>query len=299
MVQRTLRATSLVVGLAFLHGTGQAQSLIQDKKATSGTTDVYKDGFQRGDGPEVNPPVNETSIALMAGFALTTGNTENINLTGGGDVKLRRDMDKFRGAFFANFADGVPAGQTERQRTAENFQGLLRYGRLVSERFEIFTQISGRRDRFQSLDLRLNIDPGVAFYFINEEKQHLNLELGYDLQYDMRAPVAVDPAAGLYGTDTRHQLRSAALYDNTINEHLSFETALEYLQGFEDVSYIAGDGSSATGLPFRINWASALSTKIAGKFQMAAGFTLRYDHTPVVPKNLDTITSLSLVYTLQ
>ena len=53
------------------------------------------------------------------------------------------------------------------------------------------------------------------------------------------------------------------------------------------------------GTPFRINWALALSAKIASKFQMAAGFTLRYDHTPVVPKNLDTITSLSLVYTLQ
>lgn len=299
MVQRTLRATLLVAGFAFLHRTGQAQSLIKDKTATTGKTDVAQEGFQRGEGPAAAPSTDETSIALMAGLALTTGNTENISVTGGGDVKLRRDMDKFRGAFFANFAEGIPAGQTARQTTAENFQGLLRYGRLVSERLEFFVQLSGRRDRFQNLDLRLNVDPGLAYYFINQEKQHLNLELGYDLQYDMRSQEAINPAAGLYGTDTRHQLRTAALYDNTLNEHLTFETAVEYLQGFEDVSYVAGDGSSATGLPFRFNWATVLSAKIASKFQMAAAFTLRYDHTPVVPKNLDTITSLSLVYNLQ
>jgi len=284
MIQQKMCAAALATSVALLGQTGQAQSLIEDKKATSGSTDVAAEGFQRGEGPAELAPANETSISLMAGFALTSGNTENINLTGGGDVKLRRDMDKFRAALFANYARGIPAGSTESVPTAENFQGLLRYGRLLTEQFEIFVQVSGRRDYFQNLDLRLNVDPGLGYYFINQEKQHLNFELGYDLQYDMREQGAVDPAAGVYAS---------------MSENISIETDLEYLQGFEDVSYIAGDGTNATGLPFRINWATVLSARIASKFQMAAGFTLRYDHTPVVPKNLDTITSLSLVYTLQ
>lgn len=299
MIQQKMCAAALATSVALLGQTGQAQSLIEDKTATSGSTDVAAEGFQRGEGPAALAPADETSISLMAGFALTSGNTENINLTGGGDVKLRRDMDKFRAALFANYARGIPAGSTESVPTAENFQGLLRYGRLLTEQFEIFVQVSGRRDYFQNLDLRLNVDPGLGYYFINQEKQHLNFELGYDLQYDMREQGAVDPAAGVYATDTRHQLRAAGHYDNSMSDNITIETDLEYLQGFEDVSYIAGDGSNATGLPFRINWATVLSARIASKFQMAAGFTLRYDHTPVVPKNLDTITSLSLVYTLQ
>ena len=43
-----------------------------------------------------------------------------------------------------------------------------------------------RRDRFEGLDLRLDLDPGLAYYFINTKKHRLQGEAGYDFQYDIR-----------------------------------------------------------------------------------------------------------------
>src|SRR5690606_17937472 len=90
------------------------------------------------------------------------------------------------------------------------------------------------RDRFQGLDMRLNIDPGLAYYFIDQKAQAFWAELGYDLQYDVRRDEArEDPDTGAIAdkTQTRHNGRAFVGYDNQLNKAVTFNTGVEYLQG--------------------------------------------------------------------
>ena len=132
---------------------------------------------------------------------------------------------------------------------------------------------------------RLNVDPGVAYYFVDEASQELWGELGYDFQFDLNSQAAVD--AGSPATAVTHSGRVFAGYHNTLNEAVAFTTGLEYLQGISDTS------------AYRINFDAGLTSKIAGNFSLATTFSLRYNHQPLPGvKDTDTTTALSLVYQL-
>ena len=98
--------------------------------------------------------------------------------------------------------------------------------------------LSGRRDRFQGLDLRLNLDPGLAYYFVQGPKHQLWGEAGYDLQFDIRKNSAIETAIAsgqdLQKTDVRHSARLFAGYKNNLNDNVQFNTGVEYLQGLQD-----------------------------------------------------------------
>lgn len=282
----------LGVGLALCFVTAEAGaqgSLLAEKKASEGKTDVAQEGFQKAEASPVDPNIRETSAKLTAGGIVSTGNARSIAATLGGSLRMRRGADQYSADAAMNYGRAAITPGTEMQTTVENYQGRVRYDRFLSKRWALFAQVSGRRDQFQDLNLRLNFDPGIAYYFLIEEKQHLTFEAGYDLQYDIRdLDDPEDPTLALDATAVRHAVRLAAGYDNSINEHVTFETNIEYLQAF--------DPSEA----FRINWISFLSAKLSTSLAVAAGFTLRYDNFPLPGiEKLDTITTLNLVYTLR
>lgn len=288
---RTLVGLGLGACLAtFVPGIASAQtSLLADKKATEGKTEVAASGFQTAAKPA--EAADETSLKLSSGMFLATGNAQSFAVTGAGNLRLRRGENQYSADAAVNYAEARIAPATDQNTTVENFQGRIRYDRFLSEHWALFVQESGRRDRFQGLDLRLNFDPGVAYYFLVEPKQHLTFEAGYDLQYDVRDFAAIE-AAQLAGTpvtkaEVRHALRLYAGYDNSLNDFVKFDTGLEYLQAFLDERN------------FRINWISGLTSQLAQSFALSATFTLRYDNNPLPEvQKLDTITALSLVYTM-
>ena len=107
---------------------------------------------------------------------------------------------------------------------------------------------TGRHDRFQGLDFRLNIDPGVKYLFLKESDNALWGEAAYDFQYDVRrdsAPVDLDAAGKpkldgggqpviLDKTATDHSLRLFAGYRHAFNKEVTLSTGLEYLQSVVD-----------------------------------------------------------------
>jgi len=291
-MKTTASALGAGVALTLLAGQAAAQaSLVDDKKATSGTTDVHQEGFQKAQAP-VAEKVNETDAKVSAGAFLSTGNAKALAITGAGTLRLRRGFDQFTLDLAANYGEASVVPGTPQETTVENYQARARYDRFLSQKWALFAQESFRRDRFQGLDLRLNFDPGLAYYLLIEEKQHLTFEAGYDLQYDMRTTQAMDDAAAagtpVDATEVRHALRLYAGYDNSLNEHVRFDTGLEYLQAF------------AVAENFRINWVSSLTANLTEAFAVAAGFTLRFDNNPLPGiEQLDTITTLSLVYSLK
>lgn len=129
--------------------------------------------------------------------------------------------------------------------TANNLQALARYDRFLGN-VSLFLSAQARNDRFQGLDLRQQVDPGVAYYFINEKTTQLWVELGYDLLFDVRrndsrvqldadkkpaVDAAGQPLPLLAKTRTIHSARGFIGFEYVLNEGSKLVAGIEALQG--------------------------------------------------------------------
>jgi putative salt-induced outer membrane protein YdiY len=235
---------------------------------------------------------------LSFGALFGTGNARSTAITGGTNFRLRRSRHQASASFLGNYGRAATGPGTEPVDTVGNLQGRARYDLFVAERWSLFGMVTARHDPFQRLDLRLNVDPGVAFYVINGQKERLFVEAGYDFQYDVRASSAVQYALDgslvydaqgnpvpLPRTYITHAARLAGGYANRLDETFGFATDLEYLQ------------SLVEALRWRLNWNTTVSAQLVAKLALAATFTLRFDNDPLPRvKHLDTLSSVNLVY---
>ncbi|MCA9636089.1 MAG: DUF481 domain-containing protein [Myxococcales bacterium] len=269
--------------------------------ATSGKTEIEGQGKfgAAAAEPEEEESTDATELQIAAGGRLPTGNARAAAVTAAGNFRLRRDIHQFMAIFAGNYGAGAPAGSGYEVNVA-NLQGRMRYDVFFAKRWSAFLMLTGRNDRFQGLDFRVNIDPGVAFHILNKKNHRLWVEAGYDFQYDLRRWDAIiekdemgAPVLDMDGkyiltspkTQTVHAARLFAGYSNHISEKVTFDTGVEYLQSLLD------------GKTFRINWDNALTTQLVNRFSLAATFTLRYENHPLPNvRKLDTITAMNLVY---
>ncbi|MES1177849.1 MAG: DUF481 domain-containing protein [Myxococcales bacterium] len=263
--------------------------VMKQDAATSGKADVASEGFATAVTDKNKDDATEAKI--QAGALGASGNSRSLALTAMASVRARRAANELSAAAAANYGRSAATPDAATQTTMENYQGKLRYDRFVSDPMALFISLSGRRDRFQGLDLRLNMDPGLAYYFVQDPKHQLWGEAGYDLQFDIRrnSAIAAGIASGqnLEKTDVRHSARLFAGYKNNLNENVQFNTGVEYLQGLQDTKF------------WRFNWDVGLSAAIATHFSLASTFSLRYDNSPLPGiKTTDTLTAFNLVYTL-
>lgn len=268
----------------------QPAGLMKQDAASAGKTDVAAEGFQAAERDKEDAK-DATEAKISAGGMLTTGNARSLAATTAGNFRLRRSLNQLSIAAAANYSRAAANADADMETTVENYQGKVRYDRFVAKQLALFLSTSARRDRFQGLDLRLNLDPGVAYYFIDEKAQQLWTEIGYDLQYDVRRDENIDAAAAkgesVDKTKVQHSGRLFAGYTNSVNEHVKFNTGVEYLQGLPETER------------WRLNWDVGLSSAIGGDFSLATTFSLKYDHAPLPGvKELDTVTAINLVYTL-
>ena len=101
----------------------------------------------------------------------------------------------------------------------------------------------------------------MAYYLIEDAKQQLWLEGGYDLQYDIRRDdeIAAALAKGedVKKTEVRHSGRAFTGYENKINERVSGSVGVEYIQSVQDST------------KWRLNGDASLASNIAGNFSTA------------------------------
>lgn len=266
------------------------QGLMAQDAASTGTTEVGGGGFEAAAAKEEGAK-EESDLELSAGGLLTSGNSRSTAVTGAGTLRLRRADNQYGANFAANYARAASGAGEPMETSVSNIQGRVRYDRYLSDAWSLFAAETARRDRFQGLVLRLNFDPGVAYYFFDYEKHRLQGELGYDLQYDVRRDdtIAASAAEGINvdKTEVDHSGRAFAGYENKLYPAVSFWTGLEYIQSITESER------------WRLNWDVSLTSSIAESFSLAATFSLRYDNSPLPGiEKTDTTTALSLVYTL-
>lgn len=296
MNQRTLTsagaaATALACSLVGTVALAQpAEGLASMDAASEGTTDVAHEGFETIDVAEADSG-NATEFKLSAGGLFTSGNSKLIATTGAARFRARRGDNQLSLATAANYTRTQVEvdGDRSTETTVNNYQGRARYDRFLGEGLAAFLAMSARSDKFQGLLLRYNVDPGLAYYFIDREQIQFWGEAGYDFQYDIRrfdnVQAAAEEGVDLDRTDERHSMRLFLGYDNSLNEAVTVNMGVEYLQAVPDTEY------------WRMNFDLGLTSAIANSLSIATTFSLRYDNTPLpdVVKT-DTVTSVSLVY---
>jgi len=261
---------------------------VKANTATKGSTDVAKGGFVGSEAPKDDDPKYVNDVSLGLGGLFSAGNARTIAVTSLAKARFRRDEHQLSFAGVANFARAGKKG-TPVDTTVENFQGLLRYDYFFSNNISVFLQSTGRHDRFQGLDLRLNVDPGVAYYFINTKTHRLQIEAGYDLQHDVRrneSLVQPPPAPPLDKTKTLHNARIFLGYENKLRKEVALIASAEYLQNFADLD------------TYRFIFDIGLKSNVSDKFALATTYTARYENKPLpTVEDLDSIASINLVYT--
>jgi putative salt-induced outer membrane protein len=270
---------------------------VKAQTATKGTTDLAKGGFVTSAAPKDDDPRVVNDVSLGLGGLFSAGNARTIAVTTLGRMRFRRDEHQATFAGTGNYARAGKKGEPI-DTTVENFQGLLRYDYYLTNEVSLFLQSTARRDKFQGLDLRLNVDPGVAYYFINTKTHRLQIEGGYDLQHDIRrnesraqpvpagSPPGTPPPPPVDKTKTLHNARIFLGYENKLRKEVSLITSVEYLQNFADIEtyrFIADIG---------------LKSNIADSLALATTYTARYENKPLpTVADLDSIASVNLVYT--
>lgn len=267
-----------------------APGLAASKPASSGSTDVATSTFEAAQKADATAK-DATESKISGGGLFTAGNTQSTSITSGATFRMRRGNNQLTSAAAANYAEARAPGETATRKTVENFQAKSRYDRFLTKVVTVFGAASLRSDRFQGLDLRLNLDPGFAFYAVDAKTTQLWSEIGYDYQHDIRNDAALDAARvtnpTLSKTEDRHSGRLFVGYNDSFNKNVSLSTGIEFLQAFVHTQNR------------RINWDISLSSAIAGRLSVANTFSLRYDHNPLPGiKTTDAIESVSLVYTL-
>ena len=280
-------------------GTGVAQ-------ASSGSTELDGQGsFQAVQEPAEGDDATELSIS--SGGILSTGNANQAAATGAVNFRLRRGDHQFSSVALGNYGASKLDKEQPFETTVKNVQGRVRYDYFFAKRWSAFGMVTARNDTFQQLNLRMNVDPGVAFYVLPAAKHRLWFEAGYDFQYDIRtrAGYALTNDEGMFvdaegnvvtnvddaavdeaeRTATNHAARLFAGYSNHLSDAVSFDTGIEYLQSF------------ITPEALRVNFDAGLTAALSQKFSISTTFTLRYDNNPLPDvEKLDTVTAVNLAY---
>jgi hypothetical protein len=242
--------------------------------------------------PKLENKLDGTTASLSAGGQISTGNSELTAGTASGTYDTRFSNNGIGFSLLGNYGQSATPPSDNERVTVQNVQGRLRYDRYLADAFSVFLLNTGRHDRFQGLDFRYNLDPGVKYLFVQEPVTKAWGELGYDLQYDIRRRDSirhVDATTGVTTYDDKtaldHSVRAFVGFNHAFNDAVTFGTGIEYLQSVVHTEQ------------WRVNYDALLAAKLWGGLALGAGFNLRYDHHPLEGiKELDTQTVLSVIY---
>jgi putative salt-induced outer membrane protein len=256
------------------------------------------EGPKAADAPTIEKPVDGTNVSLSAGGQQATGNSRQLAASATGIFEKRFHDNGIGAAIVANYGQGAPPGAPI-EETTENVQGRLRYDRYLFAQGSVFLIATGRQDRFQGLDFRLNLDPGFKYLFIRQPSEALWAEAGYDFQYDIRRDDSLGEldASGkpvldssgqqvlLPKTAVDHSLRFFYGIRHAFNKEVTLALGVEYLQSVIDATR------------YRVNFDLLFAAKVSGGLAVGLGGSARLDHAPLPGKqNLDTTMIASLIY---
>lgn len=154
----------------------------------------------------------EVAADVGAGALASAGNFRGIVPAALGHARVRADEQQVSVAGIASY---------------ESAEARARYDYFFGH-VAPFAQATVRHDHFEGLDLRLNLDPGLSYFFINDKTMRLQSDVGFDLQYDR-------PKDKAQKDETQSNARLFLGYEQTVHDSISVLTDVEYLPSFADL----------------------------------------------------------------
>jgi putative salt-induced outer membrane protein len=201
-----------------------------------------------------------TSFTGDVGFVNTAGNTRVTTLNVG-DKFVANTPDKK--IIFTQLLAAV-YGETDGEKSAENYLGQLRLDYGLGDRFYLFGLTGWDRNTFGGISRRFEETIGLAYKALARPKDELGFEVGLSL-FQQRNTVADD----LGSFDDNYKAgRLAGLYKHTFQKTSFLSQAIEFLPNFD----VSSD--------WRLNSETAFVAPISTNVALKVGYIVRYDNLP-------------------
>lgn len=222
-----------------------------------------------GEGEEQSPWSGSLGLAYLA----TSGNTDTSSL--GLDFKMERRPDPWGIELFANLERADQDGE----KTAERYLAGVRGVRELSERWHLFTGLTGERDHFAGFDLEMVLESGATFKALLGPKHALAFDMGVTW-------TDVDPLEPEQGYDSLGAVLGAA-YKWALSDNAAFTQGLMCYPSFDESS------------DWRATSETGIEANIRSRIAIKLSFGVRYRHEPIGDRDdTDTTTKASLVFKL-
>jgi len=201
------------------------------------------------------------------GYLATSGNTENSSLNTAAEVAYTTGNWLHEAKAAAIYSD------ESETTTAEAYDASWKSARNFTEHDFLFGRLDWRKDRFSAFDTQFSQTLGYGRRLINNERHHLNGELGAGArQSERRDGSSVDETI----------FRGALNYRWTLSETSEFR---------QDLLVEAGDDNTFS------ESVTAISARLIGGLALTASFTIRNNSdVPIDTEKTDTFTAVSLEY---
>ncbi len=120
----------------------------------------------------IQPIKHPWESSLGMGFTLTRGNSDTLLLTAG--IQTRKKTPENEIAFGL---DGA-YGENDNVANVNSLHGISQYNHLFSEKFYTYARVEGSHDGIADLQYRINVGPGVGYYFLKATNTTLAGEFG-------------------------------------------------------------------------------------------------------------------------
>lgn len=241
--------------------------------------------------PQVeNPPVEEPAAADPAGeaaaeaapeppwsgslglsYLATGGNSESE--TFGADFEAARRPEPWG----VELAASVHSAETAGERTAERSFAAMRVKRAQSARWDLFGGVSGERDVFADVDLRVIAEAGVIYKALLGPPHTLGFDLGLTWTDEDRVEPEPDTESfgAVAGVDYEWRIGPTATFSQRLVYHPNFDRSSDW---------------RAVSL-------TALSAAINERLSVKLGYEHHYRNQPIGDNDdVDTVTKASLVW---
>lgn len=202
-----------------------------------------------------SPLAHESEAGIASASGNSESNTYNLKQT----TSYKWENDKLTGTFrYLN----TSAGGVD---TAKNWDGGLRFDRILSNRLSIFASAGLEADRFAGFTQRNNHDLGAHYDIVKNTDTNVFGEAGYRYTYTMytTAPADVSAAANI--------LRLYAEGTQKVLDRTSFRLWVEYLPSFN------------TPEDYRINFEPSFVSQLSGFLSLKIGYLVKYHNVVVAP----------------
>ena len=210
---------------------------------------------------------------VQFGYVMSSGNTESTNLNSKFNIEhTYADWNQLMSLVAFSSSDN-------NQTTAERYKLEYQANKKYKDSSYLFVNTTYEDDRFSGFDYRSTLTAGYGMKIYSENNMTLDTEAGVGLR---QSKLSADPVTGDSPSDSEAMVRLAAKYHWKMEENRSL---------ISDLTIEVGEETTIS------NFEVGFVTMIAGDLSLKASYAARYtSEVPVDKENLDTITSINLLY---